>query len=245
MSKNTSKRAKTVKKDEPTMNTAMKIFLAGCAAELYLLIVRRYYIRGDALQQIAWYDHYLKYVIALGCAALLGGAALAYLWREKREKRPLGWGLAGAGVFLAVSSGLVLWNMNTITFLSVVVPVVMLLGILWKLYDRECAVSLTVLGAALILVWLCRRVFSMSAAVKGLAVLYLVVLIAAAVLLRRGKLEKLMPAKADPLPVYAACGLSVAALAVALVSRTAAYYAMWGLAIVVFGLAVYYTVKQL
>lgn len=245
MSKNTSKRAKTVKKDEPTMNTAMKIFLAGCAAELYLLVVRRFYIRGDALQQIAWYDHYLKYFIILGCAALAGGGVLSYLWREKREKRLMGWALAGAGAFLAASSGLVLWNMNTITFLSVVVPVVMLLGILWNLYDRECAVSLTVLGATLILVWLCRRVFSMSVPVKVLAAAYLVVLAAAAWLLKQGRLEKIMPAQADPLPVYVSCGLSVAALAIALVSRTAAYYAMWGLAIVVFGLAVYYTVKQL
>ena len=35
------------------------------------------------------------------------------------------------------------------------------------------------------------------------------------------------------------------ALIVALVSVTAAYYAMWVLALLVFALAVYYTVKQL
>lgn len=245
MSKNMNKRAKSAKKDEPTMNAAMKIFLAGCVAELYLLIVRRFYIRGNALQQIAWYDHYLKYFIILGCVLLLGGAALSWVWREKREKRTAGWILAGGGAFLAVSSGLVLWNMNTITFLSIVVPVVMLLGILWALYDRECAVALTVLGATLILVWLCRRVFSMSAPVKALTVVYLLALVAAAWLLKQGKLGKIMPAQADPLPVYASCALSVIALAIALVSRTAAYYAMWALAIVVFGLVVYYTVKQL
>ena len=55
----------------------------------------------------------------------------------------------------------------------------------------------------------------------------------------------MLTAGADPLPVYLACGLSVAALAVALFSSTIAYYAMWALAIVVFALAVYYTVKQL
>ena len=42
-----------------------------------------------------------------------------------------------------------------------------------------------------------------------------------------------------------ACGLSVAAIAAGLVSATVAYYVMWILAIVVFALAVYYTVKQL
>jgi len=34
MSKNTNKRVKSVRKDEPAMNTAMKIFLAGCVAAL-------------------------------------------------------------------------------------------------------------------------------------------------------------------------------------------------------------------
>ena len=45
--------------------------------------------------------------------------------------------------------------------------------------------------------------------------------------------------------VYTACGLSVVALAAALVSPVIAYYAMWALAIAAFGLTVYYTVKQL
>lgn len=248
MSKNTNKRVKSVRKDEPAMNTAMKIFLAGCAAELYLLIVRRYYIRGNALQQIAWYDHYLKYFIALGAVLLLGGAVLSYLWRESREKRQIGWVLAGAGAFLAVSSGLVLWNMTSITLLSVVVPVAMLLGILWNLYDRECAVALTVLGTSLIAVWVCRRVLAsvyLGSYVKAAAAVYLVLLAALVFLLKQGKLKKIMPPSADPLPVYVACGLSFVAMAAALVNLTAAYYAMWGLAVVVFGLAVYYTVKQL
>ena len=56
---------------------------------------------------------------------------------------------------------------------------------------------------------------------------------------------QVLTAGADPMPIYAACGLSVVALAIALFSSTIAYYAMWALAIVVFALAVYYTVKQL
>ena len=45
--------------------------------------------------------------------------------------------------------------------------------------------------------------------------------------------------------MYVACGLSAAAMLGALFSTIVAYYAMWTLAIVVFGLAVYYTAKQL
>ena len=75
--------------------------------------------------------------------------------------------------------------------------------------------------------------------------MYILVLIAAVLLTKLGKLGKLLPAKASHLPVYVACGLSVAAIAAGLVSATVAYYVMWILAIVVFALAVYYTVKQL
>ena len=81
--------------------------------------------------------------------------------------------------------------------------------------------------------------------VKIFAVVYILVLIAAALLTKLEKLGKLLPAKASHLPVYVACGLSAAAMLTALFSTTLAYYAMWALAIVVFGLAVYYTVKQL
>ena len=91
-----------------------------------------------------------------------------------------------------------------------------------------------------------------GALMRALAVIYLVLLAAAAYLSRRasrngGKLGKLrlLPAGADLLPIYTACGLSAAAVAAALVSLNIAYYAMWILAVVVFALAVYYTVKQL
>ena len=144
---------------------------------------------------------------------------------------------------------------SALTFLCVVVPVVMLLGILWNLYDRECSWSLTILGASLIALWVCRRVLDsifLGTYVRIAAVVYIVVLIVAAFLTNKadkngGKLRNLqvLTAGADPMPIYAACGLSVVALAIALFSSTIAYYAMWALAIVVFALAVYYTVKQL
>ena len=47
------------------------------------------------------------------------------------------------------------------------------------------------------------------------------------------------------MPLYAATGLSAVAVVLALFSATIAYYAMWGLGLVVFILAVYYTVRQL
>ena len=59
------------------------------------------------------------------------------------------------------------------------------------------------------------------------------------------KLGKFLPADADLMPIYAAAGLSAVAVVLGLFSAAVAYYAMWALGIVVFALAVYYTVKQL
>ena len=80
MAKNpNSKAKKPVKRDEP-MTGAMKFFALGCIAELFLMIVRRYYVNGYAEQQIAWYDVYLKNLILVGVAVLVVGVVLSYLW---------------------------------------------------------------------------------------------------------------------------------------------------------------------
>lgn len=246
MPKNPNSKSKPVKRDEP-MTGAMKFFLAGCVAELYLLIVRRFYVNGNLEQVVAW-DGYLVVFAGIGLAVLAVGLVLGILWRGDKKKRVIGWSVFAAGAFLALSSFLIHRNMSTLTLLSVVVPVAMLLGILWSLYDRECALALTALGISLIVLWVCRRAMnnlSYGIYIKAAAVLYIVILAAAALLIKNGKLRKLLPAHADPMPLYVACGLSVAAIAVALISTTVAYYAMWALAIVVFALAVYYTVRQL
>ena len=190
MPKNPKSKSKAIKKDEP-MNGAMKFFLAGCVAELYLLIVRRFYVNGSAEQQIAWFDSYLKRFIGAGVVVLAIGLVLAYLWRQAKAKRELSCYVAGLGAFVALSSTLVLWNMSALSPLSVIVPVVMVLGILWSLYDRECALSLTILCVSLIALWICRRQVSsmyLGTYVKVLAVAYIVVLAVIAFLVKQGKL---------------------------------------------------------
>ena len=247
MPKHPNSKSKQLKRDEP-MNGAMKLFLAGCVAELYLLIIRRYYVQGPDVVKILWYDRYLWVLLGVGAAILAAGIVGGLLLRADRKKRTAAWCAAAAGAFLGGAAGLVRWNVSTLTLLTVVVPAVMVLGVLWSLYDRECALSLTILGASLIVLWICRKqLYSvyLGTYVRIFAVVYILVLIAVALLAKQGKLKKLLSAKADLLPVYLACGLSAAAMLGALFNTTVAYYAMWALAIVVFGLAVYYTVKQL
>lgn len=234
-------KAKPVKKNDP-MTGAMKFFVGGCVAELYLLIVRRFYVNGTAVQAIAW-DSYLPVFAWIGVAVLALGAVLFMMWKASKKKA-IGLAVAAAGAFLAVSSFLIHWNMSTLTLMTVLVPVVMLLGILWVLYDRECALALTLLAGALVAVWVCRRAGTMML-VKGAAIVYVLILLAVFVLVKQKKLTKLLPAHVDPAPVYAACVISVVAVAAALISTAIAYYALWALAAVIFALAVYYTVKQL
>lgn len=246
MPKNPNSKSKSVKRDEP-MTGAMKFFLAGCVAELYLLVIRRFYVNGTLEQVIAW-DDYLKVFACVGVAVLAVGLVLSLLWKSDRKKRVIGWCVFAAGAFLALASFLVHRNMAFLSLLTVVVPVAMVLGILWSLYDRECALALSILAASLVVLWVCRREMDsmyIGTYVKIAAVLYIVVLAAAALLTKSGRLGKLLPTDADPLPIYVACGLSAVAVAVALINAAAAYYAMWILAVVVFALAVYYTVKQL
>lgn len=90
MGKNPNSRPKPVKRDEP-MTSAMKFFLCGCVAELYLLVVRRFYINGTLEQVVSW-DSYLNYLLYAGVAVAVVGVILSAVW----HKRPSGAPSAGA-----------------------------------------------------------------------------------------------------------------------------------------------------
>lgn len=249
MAKHSNHKPKPVKHEDP-MTGAMKFFLAGCVAELYLLIIRRFYILGNIREVVAW-DEYLKYFAYAGIAVLAIGVALTFLWKADKKKRIIGVSAAAAGAYLAAVSAVARMNLSLISLLVVIVPAIVIVGILWCLYDRECALSLTILGVSLVVVWAARRAIYLPA-VKILVVLFLLALVAVAVLTRKamqsaGKLGKFqfLPTKANVTAVYVSCGLSLVAVATVLVSVTIAYYSMWLLAAVVFALSVYYTVKQL
>lgn len=77
MAKNPNSRPRPAKREEP-MNGAMKFFLAGCVAELYLLIIRRFYINGTGKQVVAW-DSYLIGLAWAGVAVAAIGAVLSFL----------------------------------------------------------------------------------------------------------------------------------------------------------------------
>ena len=189
-----------------------------------------------------------KRPVIIGAVVLLLGVGLFYLRKQDKKKRSLGLITAVCGAFLLLSNAMILWSMSSLSLLIIAVPVAMIFGLLWALYDRECALALSLLGASLLALWVCRRAMNsiyLGTYVKIAVVLYIIFAAAVALLLKSGKLSKLIPANANPTSVYVASGLSILAMVAALISTTIAYYVMWLLAIVVFALAVYYTVKQL
>lgn len=242
-------------RETAAMTGAMKFFLAGMVAELYLMIIRRFYVNGTAVQMLAWFD-YLYYFSIIGVVILVAGGALAIMKRSNKKMCETGCWIAAGGAFLAAASFLI-WKLNApaVTLLTVAVAVAMLLGILWHLYERECAYALTILGMSLVALWACRRAVGSAAnasMAKIAAIVYIALLVLVVFLVRKalssgGKLGKyrLLPAKANGKTIYMACAASAVALATVLISVTFAYYAIWVLALVVFALAVYYTVKQL
>lgn len=236
-------------KREGTLYGAFFFFFAACAAELFLMLVRKYYINGVIDEVLTWHDRYLPTITGVAAAVLAVGVVLSVLWKADKKKRAIGWCLGGAGGFFAVGSLLIhTYQESAVTLLSIVVPVVMVLCVLWAFYDRECSVSLTLLCATLVILWVCRRVYShetLGLPIKAASVVYVLLLGGVAWLAKEGRLKKLFPANADMMPIYIACGVSAAGVAVALLSAAAAYYAMWCVGVVVFALAVYYTVKQL
>lgn len=239
---------KSMKRDN-SLYGATIFFLAACLAEFYLLLLRKYYIHGDVVTEaLVWHERLLIFA-GLGAVVLALGIGLSVHWKTDQRKRLVGWCLIGLGLFFGGGSMLIrLYFESAVTLLSVVVPVTMVLTVIWAFYDRECAVAMTALSGTLILLWMCRRLFNhltLGLPVKAMAVAYVLLLGGLCWLAKNKKLEKLLPADADLMPIYAAAGLSAAAVVLGLFSAAVAYYAMWALGIVVFALAVYYTVKQL
>lgn len=89
MSKNPVSKSKPVKRNEP-MHNALKFFLAGCVAEIYLLVIRRFYVNGTANELLAC-DAALPYLMAAGAAV----AVIGLVWASSGASKPSAAGSAG------------------------------------------------------------------------------------------------------------------------------------------------------
>lgn len=250
-------RKKIAVKKNPAMEAATKIFAAGACAEIYLLTIYHFYVRGTISQVLAWYNVYLPALPWVGLVLLAAGLVLLFKGNCDHAKVKLAaLVLVAAGVFVAVTAPMIrAWYTDALTPLCVVVPGLMILGIAWFLYDRECVYALAVLCSAALILWICRECLPVAAertVARVLAGGWLVLAAAAAVFLNQvrkadgvfKKVQILSP-KADYLLIYAALGIAAALVLAGMFSPVLAYYAMWAAAVAIFAVAVYYTVQQL
>ena len=248
MPKNKKNRTAKSGSSRASESFAMHSLVIGCVAEFYLFIVRRY-ANGTANQMILWNERYFPILAGIGAALLAIGAIWVGVQRDDHFKRMMGVYLAAAGIFIAVVSILGIWNLTFLDFLVVIVPIAAFLGIVWGLYDKECALSLTTLGLGVVSTWVFSRTMQPFSpylyASRGLAALLLTGLAVMLFMLWSGKLTKFLSRKADPLLLYVSLALTFAGILACLVSVGTASFAMWILAMAMFGLLVYYTVQQI
>lgn len=252
--KSNDKRAERREKSERNMNRAVILLTAGIVAEWYLLLVDRSYARGNISQFIQWYD-ILGVLRWVGFALLAGGVVLYVLRKEKPWFSWLGTGLIGVGAFFAFTSICMRHVYPTsVTVMCVLVPVLLILGIVYLFYQTEFSVQATALAMALGALVLLGR--SQSRAVKVCALLALLgvaALFAGVFLLKRenGMLKlgekrlRLFVPETDYRLTLGVPALCFVLLLVTMAAPGAAFYTTWGLAIVAFALAVYYTVRLL
>lgn len=250
--KNNARREERIAKNNRNLNRALGLFTAGFIAEFYLLLVNQYFVKGT-IDQLVAASYFLEVMLWAGLALVAAGVMFTVM-REKwtRFVRLGGW-LLGVGVFLTLSSELMLkiYPAGT-TAMCILVPVLMLLCVVFLLYEREFAVQAAALALTIAAAVLVNHGSTAMAGMVRAASLAALVLTAALLVLllllkkREGKLGEtvIFPAKANYALTGAVLVFCIAALALALFAGMA-YYVIWGAAVALFALAVYYTVRML
>ena len=250
--KNDPKREARIAKNNRSLNSALTLFTAGFIAEFYLLLINQYFVKGT-IDQVVAVSYFLDAMVWVG-AALVGAGVVFTVMRGKWTRfAALGRWLLGLGVFFTLSSQLMrrIYPAGT-TAMCILVPVLMLLSVVFLLYQREFAVqtaalTLTIASAVL----LNHGSASMPALVTAFcwaAMVLVAALLVLTVLLQKheGKYKEtvVLPTKTNYALTCAVLVLSIAAIAVSLFAGLA-YYVIWGAAVLLFVLAVWYTVKML
>lgn len=256
MAKNiNSKRAERMEKNNRNMNAAIELLTVGFFAEIYLLLVNNFFVKGT-VGQVLTMATVLKVVFYLGCA-LVGAGVVLLVMREKKKlfARLSAWLLVG-GVCLTLSSQLMLkiYPQGT-TLLCIAVPALMLLGIIFLMYQREFSVQVLALSVSISAMVLLSRGAGKEAwatIVKGYSVLAVLAVLAMQLLVLAAqrndgciKTLRVFPSKTDYKLTYAVFVVCVLVILAALFVGNAAFYGTWVLSILLFILAVYYTVKML
>ena len=149
--KNDPRREARIAKNNRNLNSALTLFTAGFIAEFYLLLINQYFVKGSVDQVVA-IAGYLEVMAIVGAAAFGAGVVLTVMRRKWTRFAAVGKWLLGLGLFFGVSSLLMrrVYPMGT-TVMCILVPVLMLLAVVFLLYQHEFAVQAIALTLAFLL----------------------------------------------------------------------------------------------
>lgn len=251
--KNNARREQRIAKNNRSLNCALSLFTAGFIAEFYFLLLNQYFVKGTISQVVAA-SRFLEVMVWVGLVLAAAGLVLVLPHKQPMRFAPVGKWLLIPGVLLTLSSQLMLriYPSGT-TAMCILVPVMMLLSVVFLLYQREFTVQTVSLTLTLAAAVLLNRGATASVGLMHflVAVCVLVILALCAVVIAAQKNggmlrgRQLFPAKTDYRLMYGVIAFSVVMVALSLMVSGGAYWAIWASAIVLFGLAVWYTVKLL
>lgn len=233
---------------------ALSLFVAGCVAECYLLLVHRFFVKGT-IDQMLFMLRVVEAMKYVGPVLFAAGLVLFLLrGRLTNVKRAVYVSLLAAGVFLAVSAQIMraVYPAGT-TALCVLVPVLMLLLAVWLLYQREFALQATALSLLIGCAVLLNRSFSNGLSRVATCIVSLLLVVVAVLVLKlqkadgcvaRGKEQlHVLPRETNYSLLLGVLAVCLAGNCAAMLVAGAAYYIIWAASLLLFCLAVYYTVK--
>lgn len=242
-------------KEDQALNRVLWWFGGAVVLEFFLLLLNRFGINFDAQGAglAAGIFRFLR-VFAWVCLALAVAGVVWWALTKKKGGKTFLPGLCALAFtsLFACAFAAAVWKELGVQFLYVCVPVVAVLALIYYLYQREFFLVALMGGLALFSMWAYRKlVYVELRLVYGIfiavAVLTVIAMVLAVVLQRsKGRLGKVrvLPKKANYLPLYIAGAVTLASLLVTfLMGANAAYVCLIGTVAWLFGVAVYYTVR--
>lgn len=250
------------KQEDIALSRALTWFAAAMVLEFLLLLVNKYYVDfsadAGAIAVALTMEKFFKIFAVVGTLAGIVCAVL-YCKRAKEKTAPFLLLVAAAVlVFAGVGCVVILrfWSAG-VRALSVIVPAIAVLALIYYLYQKEFFLSALAVSAGMFALWMVRqnlaahRVLFAVYAVLALAVLSAVVTVTVSAKKNGGSITvagrkiPLLSKKGDGYTLtLASCALSLAlGAAGAFLGATAAFYLLIALAAWAFILLVYYTVK--
>ena len=246
MDKNTKRmKAERAKQEEAALNRILAWLAGGAVLEFILLLVNRRYSYADT-----W--ALMRVVIKVMAVVGLVGCVAGILWYCSARKR--GAGTVAPAVCALFSAGLSLggfapWFLGYtgLRLAYIAVPVVVVLVLVYYLYQREFFLAAVASGAAAIGLW-----FKLYGGMIEMVICVLVIIATGALALTLQKTDGKLKMGAKTVQVLAprdssrmiliSCAVGIVALGLGFVGNVG-YYLVFGMAAWIFALLVYYTVK--